>query len=784
MPEERLILKWFLTLRSIRSILVLTLLSTLWGSATAQNCIHSIEGRMADMESGRPIMFATVMLDVSKKGAITDTAGVFQISGVCSGKYDLLVRHIGYDPLDLVVELNGDTTLTILLKQNNHMLSEASVFALRGGRSIRKESTVTEDQIFQNASSDLSRTMEGIPGVGVIKNGSGIAKPVIHGLTGNRLTQVQNGVVQSGQNWGQDHGIEVDPLIAGQVSILKGAAALEFMGQSFGAVMLVQPAPISSSKGLKGHVGSYFESNGLAAGIHFSLQEKHESFGWRTILSVRKSGDKRAPGYYLNNTGGQQVNGALQLMKIWSDRLKSEVYLSSYAAELGVLRGSQIGNVTDLVAAFSQDIPFFTEPNFSYDIGPPRQVVKHQFLKFKTTYFVGENNRFDLTLASQINLRKEFDVRRSGRSDKPALSLSLNSQFAEGKYTFDGANGWEVKTGLQMRRSNNANIPETGILPLIPNYLSYEFGAFATAVKSFKHFTMELGGRYEFEDRNAAAISNTVPREVVRYLKTYQNLAGLFGITFPLSQNLILTGNLGYASRRPQVNELYSNGLHQGVSGIEEGDIHLKEEQSVKGLLTVDGKIGSKITMSITGYYQLFDDYIYLAPQDELRLTIRGAFPVFKYEQDNASIMGVDVETALRISSNMKFAAVISLLKGTNRTANVPLVNMPSNSLFSTLDLKVPSAERVENLMFQVNFRYVAEQKNLLAWQDFIAPPPSYALLGFKISADKTFKASILSIFLRADNLLNTTYRDYLNRQRYFADEPGINITLGTKLTF
>lgn len=729
-------------------------------------------------------MFATVMLDATKKGAITDSTGLFQIHGVCDGDYDLLVRHIGYDPVDLVLKVTGDSTLSVLLKQNNHMLSEASVFALRGGRSIRKESTVSEDQIFQSSSSDLSRTMERIAGVGTIKNGSGIAKPIVHGLTGNRLTQVQNGVVQSGQHWGQDHGIEVDPLIAGQVSIMKSAAALEFMGQSFGAVMLVEPAPITSSRGLKGHVGSFFESNGLAAGVHFSLQEKHASFGWRAILSAKKSGDKKAPDYYLNNTGGQQVNGALQLMKIWSDRLKSEVYLSSYVAELGVLRGSHIGNLTDLEAAFDQDVPFFTEPDFSYDIDPPRQLVQHHFLKFKTTYFIQEGHRFDLTVASQINSRKEFDVRRSGRSDMPALSLSLNSQFAEGKYTFDGGNSWEAKTGLQLRRSNNANNPETGILPLIPNYLSYEFGAFGTAVKSFKRFTIELGARYEFEDRDVAAISTTLPREVVRYMNTYQNLSGVAGVTFPLSKNWSLTGNLGYASRRPQVNELYSNGLHQGVSGIEEGDLSLKEEESIKGLLTVDGKIGSRITLSATGYYQHIDDYIYLAPQDEVRLTIRGAFPVFKYEQDDARIMGVDFETAMKVSSNVRFTAVMSLLEGMNRAEDIPLVNMPSNSLFSTLGLLVPSVERLENLEFQVNFRYVAEQKNLLEWQDFIAPPPAYALFGFKVSADKTFKGSVLSTFLRIDNMLNTTYRDYLNRQRYFADAPGINITLGTKLAF
>jgi iron complex outermembrane receptor protein len=256
------------------------------------------------------------------------------------------------------------------------------------------------------------------------------------------------------------------------------------------------------------------------------------------------------------------------------------------------------------------------------------------------------------------------------------------------------------------------------------------------------------------------------------------------GSTAPLGKHWSVSATIGYASRRPRVNELFSNGLHQGVSGIEEGDLDLNEEKSVKGLLTLEGKVAGKITISATGYLQSINDYIYLAPQDEVRLTIRGAFPVFRYEQDDARIAGLDLKTSARINSRLEWMAMMNLIEGFNRSEQIPLVNMPANSLYTAVDLSFPDARSVDDLVIQVNFRYVAEQKNLLEWQDFVTPPPAYALVGLMASAEKPVRSSVLSSFIRIDNLLNSRYRDYLNRQRYFADEPGINITIGTKLVF
>ena len=200
-------------------------------------------------------------------------------------------------------------------------------------------------------------------------------------------------------------------------------------------------------------------------------------------------------------------------------------------------------------------------------------------LKASTKYLFSEQAWVELVYAKQLNYRKEFDVRRGGRGDKPSLSLDQESDFFEAKFHYYFKNEWHLKSGIQVNRVNNQNIPETGILPLIPNYLSNERGAFLIATKSFKKLKLELGARVEEEIRKVATISISVPREILNFENKYLNYIASAGIQYSFSDQFSMNYNVGLAARNPEVNELYSNGLHQGVSGIEEGDINLDSEQ-------------------------------------------------------------------------------------------------------------------------------------------------------------------------------------------------------------
>mgnify|MGYP004001753803 FL=1 len=469
---------------------------------------------------------------------------------------------------------------------------------------------------------------------------------------------------------------------------------------------------------------------------------------------------------------------------MWNKNWLSDLYFSSFNADYGILRGSHIGNLTDLEEAFERDVPFYTQDQFSYSISAPYQKVNHLLLKFHTKYSISEKQWFDFTYAGQYNLRKEFDVRRSGRSDIPALSLKQSSNYFEGKYRNYLTNNWELKAGVQLNMVNNTNLPETGILPLIPDYNAYEFGVFGIISKTLEKTTFEFGGRYDLENRKVATISSSIPREIIRFENDYHNFSGMVGISYQLGDGWEVAYNFGSISRNPEVNELYSSGLHQGVAGIEEGDPDLGKEISFKNTLSIKGAVKDRLFFEGLFYFQQINNFIFLNPQDEVRLTIRGAFPVFKYEQTDARLIGFDLTATCKLTEQFNITGKYSCLNGHDLSNDIPLVYMPPNNLYADFSYYIPKFGKFQNIEFQINSRLVFEQKNILPSQDFLAPPESYYLIGLKASAEKQLSKLRLNMYVRVENLLNETYRDYLNRQRYFADDLGFNLIVGINISF
>ncbi len=280
----------------------------------------------------------------------------------------------------------------------------------------------------------------------------------------------------------------------------------------------------------------------------------------------------KTPDYYLTNTGMQEFNFSLQLEKQVSSNWKLKFFGNSFNTDLGVLRGSQIGNLTDLESAIGREIPFYTEEKFSYKIQAPKQKVNHHLIQIQSENTFENNQQLETQIAVQYDGRKEYDVRRGNRSDIPALSLEQYSLFAESKYQKRWEQGIKLNTGLQFQGINNYNEPNTGILPLIPNYNSYQIGSFGQVQYSHEKSLWESGLRIDFTQQDVRAISQSSPREVVKNKNKYTNFNAMLGYQYQFNKNYKLSTNLGYATRNPAINELYSQGLHQGVSGIEEGD--------------------------------------------------------------------------------------------------------------------------------------------------------------------------------------------------------------------
>ena len=753
----------------------------------SQNCSLTISGNITDSETGLPLEFANIYINTSGIGTSTDSTGFFKLTNICKGAYHITLSYIGCESKQVFVKVTKDTILNLTIEQSINSLGAVVVTAKP--TSTQNTKTITKQNITDNANENLSNMLQNIVGVSTLKTGSGISKPVVNGLYGDRVTILNNGISQSGQQWGNDHSPEIDPLIADKIKVIKGTSALEHMGSNLGSVIIVEPEKIEKEPHLHGSANYFLETNGLGNGLNIQLQQYSHNFGWKINGTLKKSGDKKTSTYYLTNTGNQEANFALQLEKSFSKKWGADFYFSTFNTELGILRGSHIGNVTDLDEALVREVPFFTKDKFSYHIESPKQRVHHHLLKIHSKYFMDDTQWFDFTFAAQLNNRKEYDVRRGGRSDIPALSLQQYSYFFEGKYQKMFKHDFDLKSGIQYNITDNTNNPETGILPLIPDYLSYELGIYLLASKKINKSFFELGVRYDKLLQNVVGITNTVPREIFRDSNLFNNFSTSGGWTYSVSNNFSFTSNIGYASRNPAVNELYSNGLHQGVSGIEEGSADLRPEKSLKTTLEFNASINNKISFESLMYYQNINDFIFLKPQNEIRLTIRGAFPLYKYEQTDAEIYGIDFSGKYQINRSLHAKLDYSFIKANDLTHHLPLINFPSNNIRGTVAYEFPKLislgnTKLENLSIELNDLYVFKQKNILPEQDFVLPPDAYNLIGIKMATDVRLKKHRLRITTKVDNLLNVAYRDYLNRQRYFANDLGINITLGVSLRF
>ena len=754
----------------------------------SQDCNFRLSGFVKDLSTGLPLQDVNIYLEENKRATLSNANGFFQMDAICKGSYHLVFSHIGCKSKRIFLDMGRNTVLSIKLQHHVISLNNMVVKGNLTPITARRIEKMNRKTILQNSNENLSNMLASLVGVTVLNNGNGIAKPVVNGLYGNRLTLINSGVPQSGQRWGNDHAPEIDPLVAGTIKVVKGTGAIEYMGSHLGSVIVVEPERIRKSSLLQGGVHYFFESNGLGNGLSLQLQQYGSKLAWKVTSTLKKKGDKKTRDYFLKNTGSTEMNLALQLEKTILENWFIDVYASTFNTELGVLRGSHIGNIRDLNQALKRKVPFFTESTFNYSIEAPKQKVNHHLMKIKSKYLMNDSQQMEVTLAGQFNYRKEFDVRRGGRTQVAALDLKQHSFFIEAKHRKKLQPGLNIRSGIQWNLTNNTNGFGTGVFPLIPDYLSYELGFYTTVSKKNNKWLFEWAMRYDKIFQKIGTITNTIPRKIVKYDNDFNNFRFSKGVVYEVNKALSLHCNLGYVMRNPAVNELYSRGLHQGVAGIEEGNIHLKTEKSIKSIFGCNIKMANKSWIKSSIYYQNISDYIFLNPQEEMRLTIRGAFPVFRYEQTHAHMYGWDISSGINIAQYFYIHLTYSYLRGYHTSDRVPLIGLPSDRIYTAIGHQFKPIQfgkkQLKNTTIALHNQYVFEQTHLLAHQDFVLPPKDYNLLGIKASTDLQWSKIKLTSTAKVENLLNVSYRDYLNRQRYFADDMGINIIFGINLEF
>lgn len=768
--------------QKITALLILTslLISLRPFSAQAQSCNLSIRGKVIHLENNQSIPGAYIWIEEIKNGAITDDDGNFIIRDLCAGTYTLKIQFLGHKEIIETITLEKNSfNKTFRLKENSMELEGVEI---HGHQDAIQTTTAIQalygEELLESRGENLGESLKRVAGVTTFSTGNSIAKPVIHGLHSNRIMILNNGIRLEGQQWGAEHAPEIDPFLADEITVIKGAETVRFGPEAMGGVILVSPSELPTKKEHKTDLHLLGASNGRMGNVsltHTGGSEKIKGLGYRIQGSAKRGGTIKSPSYYQSNTGISELNfsGTLGYS---NKKLGTELYYSYFNSELGILRDAHTGNLSDLQSIIENGRPF-TTTDFTYQIDNPKQKVIHHLAKFKSHYHLNSNWKANLQYGFQLNERQEFDRRRGELNTRPSLDLQLYTNTLDIFVDHTHPNAFSGTWGLNVIQQANSNVPGTGVTPLIPNYDMINLGLYGMEKFSKGPLEVEGGIRYDFRNVKTARF---IEGELESADLNYQNFTAFLGAYYQLSKSMTLSSNLGSAWRPPNVNELFSQGLHHGAAAVEIGDQNLESEKSLKWVNSLEYST-NKSVLELTGYVNTIGNYIYLNPTGENLVGLRGTFNVYEYLQANALFYGVDLSGSHEFTGKLSGYLKGSIIRARNTENDSFFPFIPSDRMDWGMAYRLKGKSKTHKITLS-NLLVARQQRE----PDFdLAPaPPGYALFNFAYLQQLQLGENQLNLGLQVQNIFNTSYKEYMNRFRYFTDDIGRNILLKINYQF
>ena len=797
-------------------LLVLYILLGCSISVIAQNtsCNHSVSGKVLDKETEEPVSGAVIKVDGSKKYTTTDINGNFKIDGLCSKNNTLIISCIGY--ADSQEDHEHDSDIHFYLTQEVTGLEEVTVQAERAkekGTETISQVTIGKADIASNPTQSLAAVLSQKQGVTFISTGNNVQLPVIHGLYGNRILVLNNGLKHGFQNWGADHAPEIDITAANSITVIKGATGVRYGPEALGGAIIVEPNPLLVNNPFYAELGTGYQTNGRGYNANLKLGQGTEHWSYFANGSYTKIGDRQAPDYNLTNTGKEEKAFGFGLLH-HKDKWDFKVHYSFIDQNLGLLRASFVSSPDALIRAFNADRPVPTDP-FSYTINDPNQVVQHHLAKAEVNYWYGGGARLTLIGGMQLNKRDEFDVRRN--SDIPIIDLDLLTYDYQLEWKHPKWRGLDGMMGVQYFSQNNDNNPGTQTTPFIPNYNTDRFSAFAVESLDFGKNTLEAGIRFDFETNDIRGRETN--QDIFRDNYSFTNLTASLGYVRQFSEGSTFRTNFGTAWRTPNVAELFSFGqegfrLIYGMLRyteteddnpvpIDTSEILPLDESNVEPergfkLINEFEIIKNGNSHSLTAYSHFIQNYIFDRPIF-VTGTFRGPMAAFVYNQVDALFLGVDYSWKKEWTKQISGTFGINYLWSRNIGDNEPLINQPPISTSYELQWNQGKFWKFNSSKWTIRPSYTFQQfqaprtvsiESLVDGSatitpnseifDFTDAPDGYFLLD--LSWNLSWKN--LSGSIAVNNLLNTNYRDYLNDMRYFADDLGRNLIFSLNYQF
>ncbi len=814
----------------LKYISIIILLYTCLSFVKGQNSLH---GKITEAITGQILPGVIVFIPQLKTGILSDSTGEYKFSDIPKGSYTVEARFLSYATERKQVTINGIINLNFSLKDSSTITREVVITAMGIETNIQRTAEpvtmVRHSLLVQGSSTNLVDAISTQPGISAITTGPGISKPEINGLGYNRVLTLLDGVRQEDFQWGDEHGILIDPYAVYDAEIIRGPASLQYGANAVAGVVSFksQPAMEQGKSTIKGSVNSEYQSNNGLFGNSLNIGGNNKGFVW----DVRASNEQAHCYYdpkdgYVWGTAFYQSNAraVLALYKNWGytrltisvlhkqieipdgnrDSLTRQFEFDTPQPFKGkgnpqyYSTGSLIGQLIPGTGKVYPDNSNFL--SYNPDISS-YQVLNHDLISWQNSINVG-NGKILADIGYTMSHRQEIDTgvvaeENMTVNDIPySIKYQLENEKSGIKFT-SGLNGMYEA----MHNGSEPPSPYIGDFE-IPDYNIFDIGGYFILQKEYKKLTLCGGLRYDFRIMNGQPmylnnydtpqqqeVSAGTPGAWIQFLsfnRTFTGFSGSIGATYQLPENNYIKLNLAKSFRAPAINELTSNEVNPGGNLYESGDRNLKPEEGYQVDLTF-GNNGKDINFEVDGFCNYIENFIFsnrLTNSHGGDTTALGK-SIFKYKANTAIITGVaarlNIHPALLnwLELDNGFTYIYNFLPGqTDSTCHIPWTAAPRLTSELKVKLKVMTAGPIRNTYIKFGLAKYWAQKNIFSAYYTELPSYAYTLfnagIGTNIVNRKTSKV-ICTCIINVTNLMNIVYVDHTSRTQYFWAYNGVN---------
>ncbi len=777
-------------------------------SAQKNSARFSLSGKISNL-SGAILSGASIYIADLRKGSVADENGAYQINNIPSGTYIVEVKFIGYKTILQNIYFNENKienfSMDISITEENEIVITGTSKATSIKRNPIPIVSIDKEYLQQNINTNVIDAIAKVPGISAVTTGPNVSKPFIRGLGFNRILTLFDGVRQEGQQWGDEHGIEVDQNTVEKVEVIKGPASLIYGSDAIAGVVNLIPAKPPGKGKIIGNILNEYQTNNRLIENSASIAGHTNDFIWGGTVSHKLATNyKNKYDGRVYNTGFAETDISVHggINKKWG---YSNLGLSIFDDLQEIPDGSRDSSTRKFTKQITEEDSFRPIVNdkelVSYKISDLHQHVQHYRIYSSNSFSVG-NGRLAVNLSFQKSLRREFSHPEAA---VPGLFLQLNTYGYDAKYYFHEAKGLSISTGINgMYQDNNI---EKGTEFIIPSYRQFDIGPFIFVKKSLGNLELAGGLRYDvrnfinddlytktnpvtgFEHPVFGADSTGAQHLFSAYKHIFSGASGSFGLSYLINKEWSLKINIGRGYRAPNISEISANGVHPGTKIYQIGNPGFKPEFNWQQDFGITYN-STHVTINADVFNNDIQNYIFNQKLSnttgEDSIIIPGN-QTFKFVAAKANLYGGELSVDIHPHPLdwLHFENSLSLVYGTNK--GVSTMNKLSDSakylpfippLHTISELKTnikKIGNTIANGFVKVQFEVYAKQDRAYLENNTETPTAGYQLVNAGFGGDFVNKKGkpILNFSFLGNNLFDVAYQSNLNRLKYFEDYPG-----------